>query len=198
MNLVILDYGLGNIRSVMNYFKKHDLNIEISKDFDVLQAADAIILPGVGAYRDAMTALKPFQSTLDQLVSEGKPLIGICLGMQLLFERSYEGGVYEGLAYIKGDVVPFETNLKVPHMGWNNLDSNHELLNNLYVYYVHSYYVNTMDYAVATTQYDACVPGIVRKDNVLGFQFHPEKSGESGLPLMTYIKEFLNDNISSN
>lgn len=205
---VILDYGLGNIRSVRTWLSKGGLETVVSRDADLIRYADLLVLPGVGAYRDAMKALKKYN--LDDMIYEHvkmkKPLIGICLGMQLLYEYSHEDGCYEGLGLIKGKVVPFEESkgIKIPHMGWNDLkikEGNKYFndLNGEYVYYVHSYYVESGgDEVVGITNYDSKISGIVIQDNVMGFQFHPEKSGEVGERILDNIKEFLDDYIPGN
>lgn len=201
--IVIIDYGLGNIRSLMNWFKRANEEVVLSADLEVIKSADALILPGVGAFRDAIKALNDQGMTdiIKDHVKKEKPLVGICLGMQLLFEASKEYGDYKGLGFLKGTMVAFDSNkVKVPHMGWNNLKVTSELkgFKDDYVYFVHSYYGDCLENVIAYADYDVKVPAIVRKDNVLGFQFHPEKSGQVGEDLLDYVKEFLNDYISSN
>lgn len=200
--ITIIDYGLGNIRSLMNWFKREALEVVLSRDPEVIASSEMLILPGVGAYGDAMKMLKAYG--LDDIIikeaKKGKPLVGICLGMQLLYDASYEGGYQKGLGLIPGDIKPFKTaNVKVPHMGWNNLNSTKETLDQTFVYFIHSFYAESSgEEVVAYTEYDVKVPGVVKKDNILGFQFHPEKSGDAGKPMMDMIKELLDDNISSN
>ncbi|MCH4888519.1 imidazole glycerol phosphate synthase subunit HisH [Acidaminobacter sp. JC074] len=200
--ITIIDYGLGNIRSLMNWFSRASMDVNFSNDLSVIQASDLLILPGVGAYEDAMKKLKEknLVEVLDKHVSAGKPLVGICLGMQLLYDSSYEGGYYKGLGFIPGDIVPFdEEEVKVPQMGWNTLTSKDERFDSSYVYFVHSYYAKSdFSEVVAYTEYDVKVPAIVKKDNVLGFQFHPEKSGDIGQDMLVLIKELEDDYISSN
>lgn len=199
---VIIDYGLGNIRSLVNWFKRGDVEVVVSNDLEVIENAELLILPGVGAYRDAMKALE--SGGFSQLVIEharlGKPLVGICLGMQLLYEKSFEGGIYTGLGILKGDVVPFNSqNVKVPHMGWNTLKSEDDTFNDTYVYFVHSYYIESLGYEIiASAEYDVKVPGVVKQNNVLGFQFHPEKSGDVGNDILKYLKEFKREYLPSN
>lgn len=204
---VIIDYGLGNIRSIENWFKRGDIKTIVSRDKDIIREADFLILPGVGAYRDAMKALTSYG--LDILIKEhvkkNKPIIGICLGMQLLYEVSLENGHYEGLGILSGEVVPFKSkSLKIPHMGWNtitlkNSSKYFKNINNDYVYYVHSYYVKSKGEEVLfDSEYGDLITGIVKKENVIGFQFHPEKSGDTGIKILEGIKEFINDYISSN
>jgi len=200
--ITIIDYGLGNIRSLMNWFKREALEVVLSRDPEVIASSEMLILPGVGAYGDAMEMLKTYGLD-DILVNEGKkgkPLVGICLGMQLLYDASYEGGYKKGLGLISGDIKPFETTkVKVPHMGWNTLQSENVSLNQTYVYFIHSFYAESSgEEVIAYADYDVKVPGIVKKNNILGFQFHPEKSGDAGKLMMDMIKELLDDNISSN
>lgn len=193
--IAVIDYGLGNIRSLMNWLKRGDLDVCLTDDVDVIQSAALVILPGVGAYEDAVKQLK--EKGLDQVVKDvaasGQPLVGICLGMQLLYETSYEGGTYNGLGILKGEVVPFDQEkVKVPQMGWNNLISKDERFDNEFVYFVHSYYVKSdFSEVLAYCEYDVKVPAIVKERHVLGFQFHPEKSGEVGERLMILIKELM-------
>lgn len=201
--IVIIDYGLGNIRSLINWFKRGDIEVVLSKDLNVISKADTLILPGVGAFRDAITSLdnKGISDLIKAHVLLNKPLIGICLGMQLLYEGSLEYGNYKGLGLLEGKMVPFQTDhLKVPHMGWNSLNvvNDFKTFENQFVYFVHSYYSDSLDNVLAYVDYGVKVPAVVRKKNVLGFQFHPEKSGLVGENLLTYLKEFINDYISSN
>jgi imidazole glycerol-phosphate synthase subunit HisH len=195
---VIIDYGLGNIKSLSNWFNRADMPVIVSKDCEIIRNADVLILPGVGAFRDAIKRLE--DQSFDQLIKEhvarNKPLIGICLGMQLLFERSFEHGMYKGLELLEGSIIPFESNVKVPHMGWNNL-SGIPFFQGQDVYFVHSYYLETSkDIVIASSKYGVDVPGVVKENNVLGFQFHPEKSGDFGERIIEYVKEFANEYIS--
>jgi imidazole glycerol-phosphate synthase subunit HisH len=198
---VILDYDVGNLQSVKQGFDRAGIDTVISKDPELIKKAYSLILPGVGAFKDAMEALKEsglIPLILDHVKSK-KYLFGICLGMQLLYERSYENGDFEGLALLKGTIDYLNVDLKVPHMGWNDLSfykENHPLLKYIqkgdYVYFVHSYYVNG-DYKdlVAYTNYGLKVPAIVQKDNIIATQFHPEKSGQVGLNILRAYKEIL-------
>ena len=200
----IIDYGMGNLFSVYNALDRLGAEPVISSDPSVLADCDGLILPGVGAFPDAMKALNEqgLVELLKEYVNQGKPLLGICLGMQLLFESSDEHGFSEGLCFLDGHIAKFSgmdqagKPYKVPHMGWNKLQfkSNHPLLKGLeedYVYFVHSYYAQVKDKAelIASATYDVEVPGIVGKGNVMGMQFHPEKSGQMGKELLTnFIK----------
>ncbi len=200
--ITIVDYGLGNIRSLMNWFRRGSIPVNFTDDESTIRNSDVIILPGVGAYEDAMKRLneKGLSKVIIEEVNKGKPIVGICLGMQLLYDKSYEGGIFEGLGLLKGDIVPFdEERVKVPHMGWNELVSLDKRWKNNYVYFVHSYYVeSSLEEVIAYADYDVKVPGIVKKDRILGFQFHPEKSGDNGQAMLKLIEELRDDYLSSN
>ncbi|MEC9485319.1 MAG: imidazole glycerol phosphate synthase subunit HisH [Candidatus Izemoplasma sp.] len=195
---VIIDYKVGNIGSISRGLERAGIEAKISSEASDIEQADILFLPGVGAFKDAMqdlekTGLIPLIKTH---VKNGKLLVGICLGMQLLFDSSTEYGQTEGLGFITGNVIYLDINKKVPHMGWNELLFNQEdnILKNInesdYVYFVHSYYADTpSENVIAYTDYEINIPAIVRKDNVIGMQFHPEKSGQVGLKLLQAIKE---------
>lgn len=190
----IIDYKLGNLANVYNAIKKLGYDAIISNDIDTLNNCSGLILPGVGAFEDGIKALHEYKliDFLDDWVSRNNYLLGICLGMQLLFEKSYENGIWEGLKYIQGDIVRFETKLKVPHMGWNSitLHNNDTIANGIkdgdYVYFVHSYYAKTpnFDDVILYSNYEVDFPAVVRKGNVIGMQFHPEKSSKTGKILL--------------
>lgn len=194
MAIGIIDYGMGNLQSVQNALDFIGVDSFIASDIALLDQADKIILPGVGAFKDAIDLLidKGLDKFLDQVKEEGKPLLGICLGMQLLFDTSTEFGRHKGLGLIPGEVVKFELDtLKIPHMGWNSLkiEKAAPLFLNLppepQVYFVHSYYLKTQEDVVsATTEYGITVQVAAQKDNVYGLQFHPEKSGDVGLQIL--------------
>ncbi|CZR96934.1 MULTISPECIES: imidazole glycerol phosphate synthase subunit HisH [unclassified Clostridioides] len=197
---IIVDYGLGNIDSVSRGFKKAGIETKISSDINEIKKANSLILPGVGAFRDSINALDELGliPILREHASKGKFLIGICLGMQLLYEKSYEYGEYEGLGLIKGSIDKLDISLKVPHMGWNNLKFNKEddilkyIKEDDYVYFVHSYYANSSnEELIAFSEYEKKIPAIVRKNNVYGIQFHPEKSGEVGLNILKAYGEMI-------
>jgi len=188
---------VGNLFSLVSSFKAIGVDAVATKDKSVIESADRIVLPGVGAFGDA--AEKLFSSGLKEVVIEqakkGKPLLGICLGMQLLFERSYEYGVHQGLGLIKGEiraiseVIPKD--YKIPHIGWNALKFTQKnslfkyLKEGDHVYFVHSYYAaNCSESVIATAEYGAHLTAAVAKDNVYGCQFHPEKSGQVGLKIL--------------
>ena len=193
--IAVIDYGMGNLRSVTKALEKLGYPVEIVSKPERLSEADGVILPGVGAFGDAMDNLQSlgFIPALDQYVQTGKPFLGICLGMQLLFDSSEEMGFHRGLGYIPGQVVRFNGNFKVPQMGWNQLQlrtSDHLLFDGIdqngYVYFVHSYHAKVVDqqHVLATTDYYGDVTAIVGRDNVIGMQFHPEKSSTVGLRLL--------------
>jgi glutamine amidotransferase len=200
MNLII-DYGMGNLNSVQKGFERVGLDTVVSDSIQKIKDAKTLILPGVGAYRDAMDLLNKLElsDVIKEEVRNGKPIIGICLGMQLLYEKGYEYGEYDGLGLIKGDIRKMDISLKVPHMGWNSLrfrDQDNKILKYInegeYVYYVHSYYANSDNSElVAYSDYEILIPGIVNKDNIYGIQFHPEKSGIVGYNILKAYKEII-------
>ena len=201
--IAIVDYGVGNLFSLSSSLKALGLETEITRDADKLRSADRIILPGVGAFGDAKakldaTGLVP----VIRAEAQKKPLLGICLGMQLLFDRSFEYGEHPGLGLVPGQVVDLhgaleDKSLKVPHMGWNSLQIVKDdplfryVENGEYVYYVHSFYAaNCLPSTLATSRYgNVDVTGVVRNGNVWGTQFHPEKSGDTGLRLLRAFAE---------
>jgi len=199
----IIDYGMGNLRSVENALKHLDLSCVISEDQDVLSSCDHLILPGVGSFNDCMTSLenRNLKEFTKAEVEKGKPLLGICLGMQMLFEESEENGVHAGFGFLKGRVVLMEDpDVRIPEIGWNELEwQNHLSLMDLYeknpyVYYVHSYYAQgyeESDLYGYSTYGSLKVPGLVKHGNVMGTQFHPEKSGEEGLKMLKWFAEVM-------
>lgn len=193
----IIDYGVGNLFSLRSSLRAIGIDADYTGNPAEIRKADKLILPGVGAFRDAREALR--STGLDRVVREeagkGKPLMGICLGMQMLFDRSYEYGEYEGLGLIPGEIVLMDgripKDLPIPHIGWNELmlKQPSPLMKNTangdYVYFVHSYYAETpAEYVIATTDYGVEMTAAVQKDNVYGCQFHPEKSSEVGLSIL--------------
>ena len=196
----IIDYGVGNLFSLCSSCKAIGQEAFVSGDADQLAKADRLILPGVGAFEDAAKKLRDtgMADFVRQQAAAGKPLLGICLGMQLLFERSYEYGCHEGLGLLKGQVVPMEgklpVELKIPHMGWNALEvKGGKLLSGMdgqYVYFVHSFFAENCDDSLsAVTQYGIPITAAVEKGNVYGCQFHPEKSGNVGLNILRKFAE---------
>ena len=195
--IAIIDYGVGNLFSLRSSFAAIGQEATVTNDVEEIRRADRLILPGVGAFRDAAEKLRA--SGMDRAVKEetekGKPLLGVCLGMQMLFERSHEYGVHEGLGLLKGEIRPIAERipdgLKIPQMGWNALKivKDSPLLKYTregeYVYFVHSYSaVNCDDSLLAVTNYGTALTACVGKDNIYGCQFHPEKSGEVGLRML--------------
>ena len=195
--IAIVDYGVGNLFSLKSSFAMIGAKAKVSADANEISLADKIILPGVGAFEDAARKLRDsgLAEAVVSAAKAGTPLLGICLGMQLLFEKSYEFGEHEGLGLLRGKVVPMRgvipAELKVPQIGWNALhfQRRHPLLKNTeegdHVYFVHSYYAADCDESLlATTEYGAELTAAVAMDNVMGCQFHPEKSGEVGLDIL--------------
>ena len=200
--IAIVDYGVGNLFSLVSSFRAIGVEAKLTSDRREIEQADKILLPGVGAFEDASKKL--FASGLAEVVvseaKKGKPILGICLGMQLLFEKSYEYGEHAGLGLIKGEIRPIADvvpkGYKIPHIGWNKLDFTKEnelfryLVGDNHVYFVHSYYAtNCEDSVIATTEYGAVLTAAVADKNVYGCQFHPEKSGEVGLKILKAFAE---------
>lgn len=182
--IALFDYGLGNLANVKNALEYLGYEAEITNERSRLEAASHIILPGVGHFADAMGTLEKnnFIPLLKELRDQ-KPFIGICLGMQLLFEYSEEGEV-KGLGWLPGTVRQIISDLPVPHLGCNTLSSSNEILNGKEVYFIHSYHVVTDENVVAQTEYGQPITAVVQKDNLIGIQFHPEKSGKDGLAIL--------------
>ena len=199
--IAIIDYDAGNLKSVEKALIKVGGEPVVTRDPSVILQADKVILPGVGAFGEAMEKLNSFGlvDTIYKVVEKGTPFLGICLGLQLLFEYSDEKEGCKGLSLLKGGIkrIPDAPGLKVPHMGWNSLTvkENAKLFRNLpaepYVYFVHSYYLQAEDSEIvaATTEYGVTVHASVEKDNVFACQFHPEKSGEVGLAILKNFVE---------
>ena len=194
--IAIIDYDAGNIKSVEKAMIRLGQDVCITRDKDRILTADKVILPGVGAFGDAMGKIRQYglESVIHEVVERGTPFLGICLGLQLLFERSDETPGVEGLGILKGEIlrIPDHPGLKIPHMGWNSLDFQNDgrLFKNLpehpYVYFVHSYYLKAAeeDIVTATTEYSTHIHASVEKGNVFACQFHPEKSSELGLRIL--------------
>ena len=195
--IAIIDYGVGNLFSLSSSFKAIGADTVVTGDIETIKKADKLILPGVGAFGDAAEKLR--DSGLDRVIIDetknGKPLLGICLGMQLLFEKSYEYGEHEGLGLIEGQVVAMQgsipENLKIPHIGWNALQFKNSsplfkyINDNDCVYFVHSYYAQNCDSSlIAVTDYGKPLTAAVQNKNIFGCQFHPEKSGNVGLNIL--------------
>ncbi len=185
--IAIIDYGVGNLRSISKAIENIGKKVEITCDKKVLLKAEGIVLPGVGAFVSAMNFLreKDLVETIFDFAKTGKIVFGICLGMQLFFEESQEGKKTKGLGLLKGKVKKLPSSVKLPHIGWNTA-------NGKYYYFVHSYYCQPQDkkIIVAKTKYGIEFPSIIRKNNIIGTQFHPEKSSKAGIEL---LKSFLGD-----
>lgn len=201
--IAVIDYGVGNLFSLTSSLRAIGAESVVTGDADVIRQADKILLPGVGAFEDAKRKLS--ESGLDKLiiseVKAGKKILGICLGMQMLFERSFEYGEHEGLGLLKGSVVSMDgvipMELKIPHIGWNSLHivKEHPIFKyvkeNDYVYFVHSYFASGCDDSLlASTEYGAQLTAAVALGNVSGTQFHPEKSGDVGLSILKAFAEW--------
>ncbi len=192
--IVILDYGIGNLRSVQKGLEHAGASPVISGEPEEILAADGLILPGVGAFVDAMRCLLPLKETVYEYAKSGKPMLGICLGQQLLMSTSEEGGLTDGLDLVPGKVIRFpKSELKVPHIGWNNIKitQDHPLFKGIpdgaFVYFVHSYYVDTdPNHTLAACEYglEFAASVVNSEGNVMGTQFHPEKSGDLGLQIL--------------
>ncbi|HIQ50517.1 MAG TPA: imidazole glycerol phosphate synthase subunit HisH [Nautiliaceae bacterium] len=191
MKVGIVDYNMGNLASVQNAFYKLNIKADIVKSPDELKKFDKLIFPGVGAFGDAMIHLKEINldEAIKEFIKSGKYVLGVCLGMQLLFSNSEEFGYHEGLNIIPGEVIKFKVNKKIPHMGWNKIFFKKSKLsislNNPYLYFVHSYHVKCEEkYVIGKTIYGYEFISSVNKDNVFGFQPHPEKSHNAGLKIL--------------
>lgn len=199
--IAIIDYDAGNIKSVEKAFQALGENIVITREKEMILNADGVVLPGVGAFGDAMEKLKEYElvDTIHQVVRLGKPFLGICLGLQLLFESSEESPGVEGLGILKGKIVriPEGEGIKIPHIGWNNLRYPHQgrlfrgIAENSFVYFVHSYYLQAKDPVIvkATAEYGIDIQASVERDNVFACQFHPEKSSSVGMQI---LQNFIN------
>lgn len=190
----IIDYGMGNLRSVQKALEYIGEKAVITNDQDIIMKSSGIIVPGVGAFPDAMENLK--NTGMDKVIinaaKENKPLLGICLGMQLFFESSDEGTLNSGLGILKGKVTKIKADVKIPHMGWNSLNIKNMspilkgTTEGSFVYFVHSYYVSSIDSRSlnAVSSYGVQIPAVISLNNVFGVQFHPEKSGETGINML--------------
>ncbi|WP_290817830.1 imidazole glycerol phosphate synthase subunit HisH [Halovivax sp.] len=206
-SVAVVDYGLGNLRSVTRGLERAGAAVEITDDPDAFRAADGVVLPGVGAFREGVENADPIREELLSVADDGTPLFGICLGMQMLLTTSEEGAnegesAVRGLDLVPGTNVRFAQGQKVPHMGWNELsvEREHPLVEGIdgdYAYFVHSFYAvpEDDDAVVATTDYEVTVPAVVADESgtVFGTQFHPEKSGETGLGILRNFVELCAD-----
>ena len=207
-NIVIIDYGMGNLRSVENAFlkinklhKEYNAKVTVSRDIDVIKNATKVVLPGVGAFGDCMRNLQNYGlvDVIKETIASGKPFLGICVGLQLLFEKSEEAFNINGLGIFKGTVSKIKApNLKIPHMGWNDLTTNNEksylfenIPRNPYVYFVHTYHAKPEDKNIISsiTTYGETVTGSISYKNIQAVQFHPEKSGNIGLNILVNFQK---------
>jgi len=194
--VAVVNYGVGNLRSIRRGLEKSGSAVKITHSPTDLLSSDAIVLPGVGAFAPAVKNMAPIADVVAEAMNTGKPILGVCLGLQLLFTRSSEGGSVKGLDFISGDIVKLPDTVKTPQMGWNtlNLEQSHPLLDGVkdgsYVYFVHSYYPKPIEsgVVVATTEYGVRFASMVAQKNLLATQFHPEKSSKTGL---TMLKNFV-------
>ena len=199
--IAIMDYGIGNLGSVKNAFDYLGFESHITSDINEILNADKVILPGVGAFKDAIDTFKKygFDKVIDELIKKNTPILGICVGMQMLFEKDYEYGIHDGLGILKGEVVKFDSNngeFKIPQMGWNqvHVTKDNPLLKGIDgkdLYFVHSYYVTkNVEDTIAFTEYaNVKYTCAVQKGNLFATQFHPEKSGEVGLKILKNFGE---------
>ena len=190
--MAVVNYGVGNLRSIRRGLEKSGAEVKITHSPRDLLSSDAIVLPGVGAFAPAVQNMTPIADVVAEAMKNGKPILGVCLGLQLLFTRSSEGGSVKGLDFISGDIVKLPDAVKTPQMGWNtlNIEQSHPMLDGVkdgsYVYFVHSYYPKPIDpdVVVATTEYGVRFASMVAKKNLLATQFHPEKSSKTGLMML--------------
>ncbi len=195
--IVIIDYDVGNVKSVSNAFSHLGCENQLSSDPEVIREASGLVLPGVAAFGYAINALGGLSEVVKSVALAGKPLLGICVGYQMLFEKSFEYGEFDGLGLIKGQVIGLPADKTVPHMGWNlvKLPANMDLLKGLgskkHFYFAHSFYADVKDpeAKVAYTEYGFDLSASVQKDNIYGCQFHPEKSGSAGLKVLQNFVE---------
>ena len=190
--MAVVNYGVGNLRSIRKGLEKSGAQVKVTHNSTDLRSADAIVLPGVGAFAPAVKNMAPIADVVAEAMNDGTPILGVCLGLQLLFTRSSEGGSVKGLDLISGDVVKLPESVKTPQMGWNTIDfaKSHPLLDGVkdhsYVYFVHSYIPQPTDpdVIVTTTEYGVSFASMVAKKNLFATQFHPEKSSKTGLMML--------------
>ncbi|MBS7645038.1 MAG: imidazole glycerol phosphate synthase subunit HisH [Candidatus Bathyarchaeia archaeon] len=192
MDIAVVNYGLGNLRSISKGFEAFQARARVTSKLEDIRGSNGIVLPGVGAFKGALEKLSSLRETILEEVLRGKPILGVCLGLQLMFSRSFEGGLHEGLNLFKGDIVLLEEAPKLPHVGWNSLHSIGEgeltegLEEGVHMYFVHSYAAEPVDPSIvaAVTRYGVEFPSIIEQGNLFATQFHPEKSGKKGLRIL--------------
>lgn len=199
MSIAIIDYGVGNLRSVEKAFTSQDIEAVVTSDEKILRSADKLVLPGVGAFKACMDGLKArgFDELVLDAAKAGKPIIGLCVGLQMMFDEGHEFGVHKGLGLMPGRVVKFPEKLRVPHIGWNQVEfkRDHKVFTDLpsqtFFYFVHSFYVESADpnCVLGETDYGMRYASICGRDNIVGVQFHPEKSQTAGLKLLKNFAE---------
>lgn len=199
--IAVIDYDAGNIKSVERAMQHLNQDVVITRDPKIILSADKVILPGVGAFGDAMEKIRGYdlEEVINEVVKKGTYFLGICLGLQLMFDRSDEADGVKGLSLLEGEIlrIPEGEYSKIPHMGWNSLKLQNDgrlfegISDEAYVYFVHSYYLKAKDYSIvkATTEYNTCIHASVEKDNIFACQFHPEKSSSVGLKM---LENFIN------
>jgi glutamine amidotransferase len=195
----IIDYGVGNLKSIKKAIENFGVNVVITREVSIVESSDALILPGVGAFHEAIQNLEPLRNVIEDFIKSEKPIFGICLGLQLLFSESWEGGYFKGLNLLKGSIVKLPKGLKIPHMGWNsiNIVKYNPLIdgvkNGSFVYFAHSYIASKFDpeIVIAYTNYGIDFPSIISSKHLYGTQFHPEKSGKVGLQILKNFVEIV-------
>jgi glutamine amidotransferase len=192
MYIAVINYGLGNLKSISKGLERFHTEVRVTSEAGEIKGSAGIVLPGVGAFKGALERLHPLREVVVDQALKGKPILGVCLGLQLMFSRSYEGGVNEGLNLLEGDVAVLEEAPKLPHIGWNSLQSIKEgdltegLEDGIHMYFAHSYAAKPIEKSIvaAVTRYGTEFPSIIEKGNIFATQFHPEKSGKKGLTLL--------------
>lgn len=200
VKIAIIDYGLGNLRSIHRSLEKIGAEVTVTHEREEILKADALVLPGVGAFQEAVRNIEPVSGIILDQIGVEKPLLGICLGLQLLFTESTEGGLYKGLDVFKGRILRLPSGVKVPHIGWNTLEIVKEdnpvlkdIRNGAYVYFVHSYYADAenKEEIAAKTSHGLDFPSVVSSNHVFATQFHPERSGKIGLRILKNFIDYV-------